>query len=56
LITANQTFSDWDAIFADATMTVAAIDRLVHHPTIIEIQTGGGAAPAPLKVFARKPP
>ncbi len=39
LITANQTFSDWDTIFADATMTVAAIDRLVHHATIIEIQT-----------------
>jgi DNA replication protein DnaC len=39
LITANQTFSDWDAIFADATMTVAAVDRLVHHATIIEIQT-----------------
>ncbi len=39
LITSNQTFSDWDSIFADATMTVAAIDRLVHHATIIEIQT-----------------
>ena len=39
LISANQTFSDWDGIFADATMTVAAIDRLVHHALIIEIQT-----------------
>ena len=39
VITVNQTFSDWDTIFADATMTVAAIDRLVHHATIIEIQT-----------------
>ena len=38
LITANQTFSDWDTIFADATMTVAALDRLVHHATIIEIR------------------
>ncbi|NJO93987.1 MAG: ATP-binding protein [Hydrococcus sp. RM1_1_31] len=37
LITANQTFSEWDSIFADATMTVAAVDRLVHHATIIEI-------------------
>ena len=36
LITANQTFSEWDSIFADATMTVAAVDRLVHHATIIE--------------------
>lgn len=39
LITANQTFSEWDSIFADATMTVAAIDRLVHHATIIEIHS-----------------
>jgi DNA replication protein DnaC len=38
LITANHTFSEWDTIFADATMTVAAIDRLVHHATIIEIR------------------
>lgn len=39
LITANHTFSDWHSIFADATMAVTAIDRLVHHATIIEIQT-----------------
>jgi DNA replication protein DnaC len=38
LITANHTFSEWDTIFTDATMTVAAIDRLVHHATIIEIR------------------
>jgi len=38
LITANQTFSEWDSIFADATMTVAAVDRLVHHATIIEFR------------------
>ncbi len=38
IITANQTFTDWDQIFADSMMTVAAIDRLVHHATIIELQ------------------
>ena len=38
LVTANQPFSQWDAIFADAMMTVAAVDRLVHHAVIIEIQ------------------
>ena len=38
LITCNQAFSEWDSIFADATMTVAAVDRLVHHGTIVEIQ------------------
>lgn len=38
LITANQPFSQWDSIFSDSMMTVAAIDRLVHHATIIEMQ------------------
>jgi len=38
IITANHPFSDWDQIFADTIMTVAAIDRLVHHATIIEIE------------------
>lgn len=31
LITANQPFSQWDTIFSDSMMTVAAVDRLVHH-------------------------
>jgi DNA replication protein DnaC len=34
LITANQPFGAWDAIFPDPAMTVAAIDRLVHHSII----------------------
>ncbi|HEY9695717.1 MAG TPA: IS21-like element helper ATPase IstB [Trichocoleus sp.] len=38
LVTANQPFSQWDAIFSDSTMTVAAVDRLVHHALIIDIQ------------------
>ncbi|MBF0625232.1 MAG: ATP-binding protein, partial [Magnetococcales bacterium] len=38
LITANQPFSAWESVFPDSLMTVAAIDRLVHHATIIEIQ------------------
>jgi len=38
IITANHPFSDWDQIFSDTIMTVAAIDRLVHHANIIEIQ------------------
>ena len=36
-ITANQPFSAWDQVFPDPAMTVAAIDRLVHHATIIEM-------------------
>lgn len=37
IITANHSFSNWDQIFSDTIMTVAAIDRLVHHAIIIEI-------------------
>lgn len=37
LITANQPFSAWDCIFPEPAMTVAAIDRLVHHATIFEL-------------------
>jgi DNA replication protein DnaC len=37
LITANQPFSAWDSVFPDPGMTVAAIDRLVHHSTIFEL-------------------
>lgn len=37
LITANQPFSQWETIFTDSMMTVAAIDRLIHHATILEM-------------------
>ena len=37
LITANQPFSGWGTVFPDPGMTVAAIDRLVHHSTIFEL-------------------
>ena len=36
-ITANQPFSAWDQVFPEAAMTVAAVDRLVHHSTIFEL-------------------
>ena len=36
-ITANQPFSGWNSIFPDPGMTVAAINRLVHHSTIFEL-------------------
>lgn len=38
LITSNQAFSEWDRIFGDNMMTVAAIDRLVHHSDIYKIE------------------
>jgi DNA replication protein DnaC len=37
LMTSNLPFSKWEAIFKDAMMTAAAIDRLVHHSVIIEL-------------------
>lgn len=39
IITSNQPFSQWDQIFPDTLMTVAAIDRIIHHATIIEIDS-----------------
>jgi len=38
IITANQPFSQWHSIFADKSMTVAAVDRLIHHAHIIELE------------------
>lgn len=39
MITANQPFGAWDQIFPDPAMTIAAIDRLVHHSIIFEMNT-----------------
>jgi DNA replication protein DnaC len=36
MISSNLVFSQWDQIFKDAMTTMAAIDRLVHHSTILE--------------------
>ncbi|MDO6588534.1 IS21-like element helper ATPase IstB [Salipiger sp. 1_MG-2023] len=36
-IAANQPFSAWGRVFPDQAVTVAAIDRLVHHATILEM-------------------
>jgi len=37
IITSNLAFSEWDKIFPDSMAAVAAIDRIVHHSTIINI-------------------
>ena len=37
IITSNLVFSEWDRIFKTPMTTAAAIDRLVHHATILEI-------------------
>ncbi len=38
-IAANQPFSAWERVFPDKAITIAAIDRLVHHATILEMNT-----------------
>jgi DNA replication protein DnaC len=37
LITSNLPFSKWEAIFKDPMTTASAIDRLVHHSVIVEL-------------------
>jgi DNA replication protein DnaC len=37
LITANQPFGQWGKVFPDQAMTLAVVDRLVHHATIFEM-------------------
>ncbi len=37
MITSNLPFSQWEQIFKDPMTTVAAIDRLVHHSIILEL-------------------
>ncbi len=48
LITANQPFGEWGKVFSDQAMTLAAIDRLVHHARIqemnVEISPESGAS------------
>jgi DNA replication protein DnaC len=54
-ITANTPFSQWGEVFVEPAMTLAAVDRLVHHSTILEMnvesyrrraaQSAGGNTP-----------
>ncbi len=37
LLTSNLVFSDWERIFKDPMTTAAAVDRLVHHSVILEL-------------------
>jgi len=38
LVTSNQPFSEWEDVFSNSAMTVAAVDRLVDHSTLIQIK------------------
>lgn len=37
VITSNLPFSKWDSVFKDPMTAMAAVDRLVHHSTILEL-------------------
>ena len=37
LVTSNQPFSEWENVFSTSAMTVAAVDRLLDHSTIVQI-------------------
>ena len=45
VITSNLVFSQWDQIFKDPMTTLAAVDRLVHHATILEFTGDTHRAP-----------
>jgi DNA replication protein DnaC len=49
LSTANQPFGEWGKIFPDPAMTVAVVDRLVHHATILEMNVESYRRRAALK-------
>ena len=55
MITANQPFGDWISVFPDAAMTLAAVDRLVHHSTIFEMNVESYRRRAAAARVARKP-
>lgn len=45
VITSNLVFRDWDRIFKNPMTTVAAIDRLVHHSVILELDVPSYRSP-----------
>ncbi len=46
LVTSNLAFSQWEQIFKDPMTTAAAIDRLVHHSVIVEMNVSSYRAEA----------
>ena len=63
LLTSNLAFSKWEQIFKDAMTTAAAIDRLVHHSVILELnvpsyrlETAKASQKTPSSQSAKTPP
>lgn len=55
MITSNLPFSKWEQIFKDPMVTAAAIDRLVHHSVILELNIESYRMEAAKKRRAKKP-
>jgi DNA replication protein DnaC len=55
LLTSNLAFSKWDQIFKDVMTTAAAIDRLVHHSVIIELNVPSYRVETAKKTTSRGP-
>lgn len=49
LITSNLVFSKWDQIFKDTMTTAAAVNRVVHHSVILELNIDSYRAQAAKK-------
>ena len=54
LLTSNLPFSQWESIFKDAMTTAAAIDRLVHHSVIVELNLPSYRAEAAKKARGQR--
>jgi len=54
MITSNLVFSEWDKIFKDPMTTAAAIDRLVHHSIILELNNESYRAQEAMKRQKRR--
>ena len=56
MITSNLPFSQWERVFKDPIMTTAAIDRIVHHSVILELNLPSYRMDAAKKrIIKRKP-
>src|SRR5438270_774374 len=56
LLTSNLPFSKWDQVFKDPMTTAAAVDRLVHHSVIVELNVPSYRAEAAKKSRSSPPP
>ena len=56
LVTSNLAFSQWEQIFKDPMTTAAAIDRLVHHSVILEMNVPSYRAETAKRTRASPPP